>query len=102
MDWIKANTSPNEYVLADSLKINFWTLRRSPFAEISKDRTFIGELTGEMFIEACYEYEIRYVVDTGRLFGELDTYDVFLEFLAENYVPIFEGHIIYVRTTSLK
>jgi 4-amino-4-deoxy-L-arabinose transferase-like glycosyltransferase len=102
MDWIKANASPDEYVLADSLKINFWTLRRSPFAEISKDRTFIGELTGEMFIDACYEYDIRYVVDTGRLFGELDTYDVFLEFLAENYVPILEGHTIYVRTTSLK
>ena len=102
IEWIKANTSPDEYVLADSLKINFWTLRRSPFAEISKDRTFIGELTGEMFIEACYEYDIRFVVDTGRLFGELDTYDVFLDFLAENYVPILEGHTIYVRTTSLK
>jgi hypothetical protein len=72
IDWVKANTSPDEYVLADNLKINFRSKRRSPFAEISRERTHIGELTGEM------------------------------EFLEANYVPIIEGHIIYVRIGQLK
>ncbi|WP_287588053.1 glycosyltransferase family 39 protein, partial [Candidatus Borrarchaeum sp.] len=102
IEWIKANTSPDDYVLADDLKINFRAKRRSPFAEISTPRTRFGELTGEMFIEACYEFDIRVVVKTRRLFDSFDTYDVFLEFLEINYVPIKEGHIIYVRTTPLK
>jgi hypothetical protein len=101
IEWIKTNTSPDDYILADDLKINFRAKRRSPFAEISKDRTELGELTGEMFIEACYEYDIRYVVDTGRLFGYYDTYEVFLDFLKDNYVKIKEGYAIYIRTTPL-
>ena len=101
IDWIKANTSPDDYILTDDLKINFRATRRSPFAEISKDLTDLGELTGEMFIEACYEYDIRVVVNAGRMFAYRDTYNVFLEFLEENYVPIKEGHTIYVRTTPL-
>jgi len=102
MDWVKANTSPDDYVLADDLTINFWTLRRSPFAEISKDLTELGKHTGEVFIEACYEYDVRVVVDTGRLFGKYETYDVFLEFLENNYVQIKEGYLIYVRTDPLQ
>lgn len=102
IDWIKANTSPDDYILADNLNINFRAVRRSPFAEISYDRTKQGKLTGEMFIEACYEYDIQVVVNTGRLFGNYDTFNVFLEFLKENYVQIEVGHTIYVRTTSLQ
>ncbi|WP_287584826.1 glycosyltransferase family 39 protein, partial [Candidatus Borrarchaeum sp.] len=102
VEWIKANTSPDDYVLVDNLKINFWSLRRSPFAEVSIDRTLLGELTGEMFIEACYAFDVRVVVVTGRLFGEYETYDVFLEFLENNYVPITEGYTIYVRIYSLQ
>jgi len=101
IEWIEANTAPDDYVLADDLKINFRAKRRSPFAEISIDRTLIGELTGEMFIEACYEYDIRVVVNTERLFGNYDTYNVFLEFLEDNYVPINEGYTIYIRTAPL-
>ncbi len=102
IDWVKANTSPDEYVLADHLKINFGSKRRSAFAEISRERTRIGELTGEMFIEACYDFDVRVVVNIGFLFGKDDTYDVFLEFLEANYVPIIEGHLIYVRTSPLQ
>jgi len=101
IEWIEANTAPEDYVLADDLKINFRAKRRSPFAEISIDRTLLGELTGEMFIEACYEYNVRVVVNTGRLFGNYDTYNVFLEFLEDNYVPINEGYTIYIRTAPL-
>jgi hypothetical protein len=102
IEWIEANTSPDDYVLADDLKINFRAKRRSPFAEVSIDRTLLGELTGEMFIEACYEFDVRVVVSTERLFGNYDTYDVFLEFLEENYVQIHEGYTIYVRMASLQ
>jgi hypothetical protein len=102
IDWVKANTSPDDYILADNLKINLRAKRRSPFAEISDHRTRVGELTGEMFIEACYEYNIRVVVKTRELFDRYETYDIFLEFLEANYVPIKEGHIIYVRTSSLE
>ncbi len=102
IDWVKANTSPDEYVLADNLKINFRAKRRTAFAEISRERTHIGDLTGEMFVQACYDFDVRVVVNTGFLFGQDDTYDVFLEFLEANYVPIIEGHIIYVRISHLK
>ncbi|MHA2239412.1 MAG: hypothetical protein ACXAB2_13780, partial [Candidatus Hodarchaeales archaeon] len=102
IDWVKANTSPDEYVLADNLKINFRSKRRTAFAEISRERTNIGELTGEMFIQACYDFDVSVVVNTEFLFGKDDTYDVFLEFLEANYVPIIEGHIIYVRTIPLQ
>ncbi|MFB0544277.1 MAG: ArnT family glycosyltransferase [Asgard group archaeon] len=101
IEWVKENTSPDDYVISDNLKINFWAERRSPFAEVSKDRTHLGKLTGEMFIEACYDFDIKVVVNTGRLFGEYGTYDVFLAFLYENYNPIQEGYIIYVRTSPL-
>jgi hypothetical protein len=102
IDWIKANTSPDEYILSDDMKINFWAKRRSPFAEISKDRTDLGELTGEMFIEACYDFDIRVIVNTGRMFDYRDTYIVFLEFLEANYAQLEIGHTIYVRTTPLQ
>ena len=101
IDWVKENTSPDEYVLADNLKINFRSKRRTAFAEISRERTHIGELTGEMFIQACYDFDVRVVVNTGFLFGKDDTYNVFLEFLDANYVQIIEGHIIYVRISQL-
>ncbi|MFX1520758.1 MAG: glycosyltransferase family 39 protein [Promethearchaeota archaeon] len=102
LKWIEDNTSSDDYILSDDLKINFRAKRRSPFAEISIDRTDLGELTGDMFIDACYEFDVRVVVNTGRLFGTYDTYNVFLEFLEEKYVPINEGYTIYVRTTSLQ
>lgn len=102
IDWIKTNTSPDEYILSDDMKLNFWAKRRSPFAEISKDRTDLGELTGEMFIEACYEFDIKVVVNAGRMFDYRDTYLVFLDFLEANYAQIKVGHTIYVRTTSLQ
>jgi 4-amino-4-deoxy-L-arabinose transferase-like glycosyltransferase len=102
IDWIKANTSPDEYILSDDMKINFWAKRRSPFAEISKDRTDLGELTGEMFIEACYDFDVKVIVNTGRMFDYRDTYIVFLEFLEANYAQIELGHTIYVRTISLQ
>ncbi len=102
IDWVKANTSPDEYILSDDMKINFWAKRRSPFAEISKDRTDLGELTGEMFIEACYNFDIKVIVNAGRMFDYRDTYIVFLEFLEANYAQIEVGHTIYVRTTPLQ
>jgi hypothetical protein len=102
IDWLKANTSPDEYVLADNLKINFRSKRRSPFAEISRERTDIGELTGEMFIQACYDFDIRVVVNTEFLFGKDDTYNVFIEFLEANYISIIEGYTIYVRKSPLQ
>ncbi len=102
IDWVKVNTSPDEYILADNLKINFRSGRRSAFAEISRERTHIGELTGEMFIQACYDFDVRVVVNTGFLFGKDDTYDVFIEFLEDNYAQIEVGHTIYVRATSLQ
>ena len=102
ISWIKANTSPDEYILSDDMKINFWAKRRSPFAEISKDRTDLGELTGEMFIQACYDFDIRVIVNAGRMFDYRDTYIVFLDFLEANYAQIEVGHTIYVRTTPLQ
>jgi hypothetical protein len=102
IDWVKENTSPDEYVLADNLKINFRAKRRTAFAEISRERTHIGELTGEMFIQACYDFDVRVVVNTEFLFGKDDTYDVFLEFLEDNYIKIIEGHIIYARSSPLQ
>jgi len=101
IDWLRANTTADEYVLTDNLKINFRAERRSPFTEISIDRTNLGQLDGEMFIEACYEYDIRVIVSTGRLFGRYEEFDVFLEFLDENYDEIQVGHTIYLRTTAL-
>lgn len=102
IDWIKTNTSPNEYIIVDDLKINFRAKRRSPFAEISKDRTDLGELTGEMFIEACYDFDVRVIVNAGRMFDYRDTYIVFLDFLEANYAKIEVGHTIYVRTSPLQ
>ncbi|MEX2721735.1 MAG: ArnT family glycosyltransferase [Candidatus Wukongarchaeota archaeon] len=101
IDWVKENTSPEDYVISDNLIINFWAERRSPFAEVSKDRTHLGELTGKMFIEACYEYDVKVVVKTGRLFGEYETYNIFLAFLNENYNTTQAGYIIYFRTSQL-
>ena len=85
--------------LLNNLKINFRAKRRSPYAEISGWRTRFEELTGEMFIEACYEYDIRVVVNTERLFAKHDTYNVFLAFLEENYVLIIEGYILRKSNT---
>jgi hypothetical protein len=102
IEWVKANTSHDEYILSDDLNINFRAKRRSPFAEISQDLTELGRLTGERYIEACYEFDVRVVVNTGRLFEKYETYKIFLVFLEANYVPIEEGYTIYARTTPLQ
>jgi len=96
IEWLKSNTQADEYILSDNLNLNFHAERRSPFAEISIDRTRLGQLNGEMFIETCYEFDIQVVVSTGRLFEEYGTYEVFLEFLDENYRAIHVGHTIYL------
>jgi len=101
IDWVKENTSPDDYVISDNLIINFWAERKSPFAEVSKDRTHLGELTGEMFIESCYDFDVKFVVKTGRLFGAYGTYDVFLAFLDDYYNTTQAGYTIYYRTSPL-
>jgi len=101
INWLEDNTSSDEYILTDNLNINFLAERRSPFAEISIDRTRLGQLNGEMFIEACYEFDVRVVVFTGRLFGRYKEYDVFLDFIFENYEVIHKGFFIYWRSSPL-
>lgn len=101
VEWLKANTNPDEYILTDITNINIEALRRGPFAEISIDRMYLGDLTSEMLIQSLYDYDIRVVVVTKRQFGRYEEYDEFMEFLEANYTELEVGYWIYVRDTPL-
>ncbi len=99
--WIKANTDPNEYILSDDTNINTMAERRGPFAEVSIDRVDLGALPVDLMIQSLYDYQIRVVVATGRLFGKTDAYQPLMDFLEANYTEIDVGITIYLRDSPL-
>ena len=101
LTWIKANTDPNEYILSDDTNINTMAERRGPFAEVSIDRADLGALPVDLMIQSMYDYQIRVVVATGRLFGKTDAYQPLMDFLEANYTEIDVGITIYLRDSPL-
>ena len=99
--WIKANTDPDEYILSDDTNINTMAERRGPFAEVSIDRADLGALPVDLMIQSMYDYQIRVVVATGRLFGKIDAYQPLMDFLEANYTEIDMGITIYLRDSPL-
>jgi len=101
VEWLQDNTAPDEYVLSDHCVINIMAVRRGPFAEVSVDRTRVGQLDSDMLIQAVLQYKIRVIVVSGRAFGKFDFYDPFMDFVEENFTPIMAGYIIYTREVPL-
>ena len=101
VEWVKVTIAPDEYILCDDTNINIMSQRRGPFAELSIDRTELGNLDSDMLIQSLYDYNIRAVVVTGRLFGRYSTFNDFMGFVWWYYTKIEVGLTIYVRDSPL-